>query len=1797
MKQFYMLLLGLLLCTLQSRAQYTLTTIESSAQYTALAKDNSNNIYGVRINAATNKGEVVKYTNGNPSPTVIYGNLSVVIAGQAYPWGIAVNAAGDVFVNSINDATGWEIIKLSAPSYTAQVIQTGRYFSTLAVDRSNNLLAMEFNGTAYQLVRYAAGAENMPGTVVWGTLPLPGVLSPAYPCGIVVDSHDNIYLLDFPANNGGQLWKLTAPAFTATLLGSNKAYCALAIDAADNIYTTEIDNGSTFRVMKYADPAGAGAQLFTGLNSAAGVFPWGLVVTSAGTIYAGDFPAAPNGRLITLSPPGVTVSSVNRVSASPTNANSVQYTVTFSGSAANVTAGSFGLTTTGITGAGITSVSGSGSTYTVTVNTGTGDGTIRLDVNGTGISPAIVNVPFTGGQQYLIDKTAPTGSIAINAGAAATNNTNVVLTITGNDANPLQMAFNNDGAAYSANENLAATKNWTLTAADGAKTVNMRLRDQAGNESTFSDQITLDQTVPNTTIITTPPLIATSSTATFTFNASEAGTFEASIDGSGYMTVASPLSYLALAQGSHTFSVRAKDAAGNVDASPATYTWTIDATAPAITSVNVPANGYYKAGDVLSFTVNFSENITISTAGGNPSLDLAIGLNTLQATYTGSGANALMFSYTVQAGDNDMDGIELNSLALNGATITDAAGHNANITLNNVALTNGVFVNTVIPSVTLSSTGPGGLSNTPFTVEFTFSENVTGFTSADINVTNAAVSPLTVIDNAHYSATIVPVADGPVTVTVPANVVTNVGNNGNSASNTLSIVYDATAPVVTSVTVPATGYYNTGNNLDFTVNYSENVTVNTTAGTPTIAIDMGGTVVYANYVSGSGNTALYRYTVVAGDMDMNGIIVANLQLNGGTIRDAAGNNANLILFNTDNTSGVRVNTAIPAVTISGTPALNGPWTATVTFSEDVTGFTITDISSTNAAITNLQIVNAATYSVTVTPIAEGTVTIQVPAGVAKNAGGNDNTASAPFTYLYDNTAPVITGVTVPADGFYKAGNLLNFTVSFSEDIVAAGGTQRLEIALTSGTVQAALIGTAANSLTFQYTVQPGDMDANGIEVNALQLNGGTIRDAANNNANLTLNNVPNTGNVIVNTGIPSVIISTPNALQNTPWTATITFSEAVTVFTESDINVTNATLSNLQSLGNITYTVLVTPVADGNVTMQVPANSVVNNAGTANTASNSVSYTYDGTAPAVNAVFVPINGYYKTGDVLNFVVFFNENINLNSTGGTPILPVTIGTTPVQATYTVATANSLSFSYTVQAGQKDLDGITVGTSLQLNGATLKDDATNDANPTLQNIANTTQVFVHTGYPTVTLSTTAATRVNTPFTVTAVFDEAVTGLNATDFGITNGTAGALISGDNITYILEIIPTADGPVSIQLPANAAINVVSNGNQASNTISINYDATAPLITAIQSFLILQNSTAGTQVGKVLATEAVGTLQNWTITSDGSGGAFAIDASGNITVQNGTALNNNVGNTVTVMVTVSDGLNTSTATPVDITVTPINKAPLLDAINNVSICATTDAHTIQVTGASAVEPTQIYTLSISSNQAYFDALTINNAGLINYSLKNNVTSGAATITVTIKDNGGTANGGVDTYQRSFTITVNPLPVVTITSDKGNSVSKGDIAHLTASGGATYNWEASSSIISGQQSAVAEVRPQANTTYRVTATSADGCSHSATFSMSVIEDFKVDATNVLTPNGDGKNDRWVIRNIDSYPDNELKIFDRAGRLVYSQRNYNNTWDGRVNGNPLAEGTYYYYLSISGGAKTAKGYITIILKAN
>jgi gliding motility-associated-like protein len=86
---------------------------------------------------------------------------------------------------------------------------------------------------------------------------------------------------------------------------------------------------------------------------------------------------------------------------------------------------------------------------------------------------------------------------------------------------------------------------------------------------------------------------------------------------------------------------------------------------------------------------------------------------------------------------------------------------------------------------------------------------------------------------------------------------------------------------------------------------------------------------------------------------------------------------------------------------------------------------------------------------------------------------------------------------------------------------------------------------------------------------------------------------------------------------------------------------------------------------------------------------------------------------------------------------------------------------------------------------------------------------------------------------------------------------------------------------------------------------------------------------------------------------------------------------------------------------------------------------------------------------------------------------------------------------------------------------------------------------------------------------------------------------KIRAGNALTPNGDGKNDRWVISHIHEYPNNTVSVFDRAGRLVFHQRNYSNNWDGTYKGSSLPSGAYIYVIEPGPGIPPVKGIITII----
>ena len=82
------------------------------------------------------------------------------------------------------------------------------------------------------------------------------------------------------------------------------------------------------------------------------------------------------------------------------------------------------------------------------------------------------------------------------------------------------------------------------------------------------------------------------------------------------------------------------------------------------------------------------------------------------------------------------------------------------------------------------------------------------------------------------------------------------------------------------------------------------------------------------------------------------------------------------------------------------------------------------------------------------------------------------------------------------------------------------------------------------------------------------------------------------------------------------------------------------------------------------------------------------------------------------------------------------------------------------------------------------------------------------------------------------------------------------------------------------------------------------------------------------------------------------------------------------------------------------------------------------------------------------------------------------------------------------------------------------------------------------------------------------------------------------ALQVITPNGDGNNDTWIIYNIENHPGTIIRVFNRWGKEVFYSRNYKNDW----NGNGLNEGTYYYLLKIKekdGSERSSIAWITLI----
>ena len=272
------------------------------------------------------------------------------------------------------------------------------------------------------------------------------------------------------------------------------------------------------------------------------------------------------------------------------------------------------------------------------------------------------------------------------------------------------------------------------------------------------------------------------------------------------------------------------------------------------------------------------------------------------------------------------------------------------------------------------------IGSTPQWVTITFSEPVTGFNLTNLNVANATITGYTVVSPSVYQVQLTRGGTGSVSFNVPADIVTDLAGNLNTASSILTATVDVTTPTVVLSGLAATA----GPAVQtITATFSEDVTGFTLAD-----ID-------APFMTLSNFTAVSP-SIYTFDLSNGRSVAVSVHIPAARVLDLAGN-ANVA----SNTLTATADPTPPSVWITGLPAtVSGPlsFDATIHFSEPVTGFVVGDINITGGVVTAFS-GSGATYSATVSATGVDDLVLSVNANVAQDAALNGNDSSGAFTAL------------------------------------------------------------------------------------------------------------------------------------------------------------------------------------------------------------------------------------------------------------------------------------------------------------------------------------------------------------------------------------------------------------------------------------------------------------------------------------------------------------------------------------------------------------------------------------------------------------------------------------------------------------------------------------------------------------------------------------------------------------------------------------------------------------------------------
>ncbi|WP_454802207.1 T9SS type B sorting domain-containing protein [Mucilaginibacter phyllosphaerae] len=223
----------------------------------------------------------------------------------------------------------------------------------------------------------------------------------------------------------------------------------------------------------------------------------------------------------------------------------------------------------------------------------------------------------------------------------------------------------------------------------------------------------------------------------------------------------------------------------------------------------------------------------------------------------------------------------------------------------------------------------------------------------------------------------------------------------------------------------------------------------------------------------------------------------------------------------------------------------------------------------------------------------------------------------------------------------------------------------------------------------------------------------------------------------------------------------------------------------------------------------------------------------------------------------------------------------------------------------------------------------------------------------------------------------------------------------------------------------------------------------------------------------------------------------------------------------------------------------------------------------------------------VADNHGFAGNGTFSGNGVNTTGLFDPAISGAGTFNITyhfVAANGCDAFANID-------VTVNPMPVINLIGEFTLLEGESKVLPAKATGdNLTYEWSPAAGLdnintLNPVTSVIADTR------YKLLITNSFGCIASGEVFVKVLK--KPVVVNAFTPNGDGINDSWNIKYLESYPGNTVDVYNRQGEKVYSSVGYAIPWDGRYKGSVLPAGVYYYIINPKNGRKAIAGNVTII----